>query len=100
MNDLNVSKTGDEVEKALPVLPLKNTVVFPDLVSVLAVGRTASLAAVQVAADGDQYLIAAAQRDPQQQNPALEDLHEIACLVRIKRVERGDDGAQVIVQGM
>ncbi|MGI9284683.1 MAG: LON peptidase substrate-binding domain-containing protein, partial [Pseudomonadales bacterium] len=100
MNDLIVSKTGAEVEEALPVLPLKNTVVYPDLVSVLAVGRSASLAAVQVAADGDQYLIAAAQRDPQQQNPALEDLHEIACLVRIKRVERRDDGAQVIVQGV
>lgn len=100
MNDLAVGKIDAEVEDALPVLPLKNTVVFPELVAVLAVGRASSLAAVQAAADSDQYLIAATQRDPQQQNPALEDLHEIACLVRIKRTERGDDGAQVIVQGV
>lgn len=100
MKDLTESKTGAEVEPALPVLPLKNTVVYPDLVSVLAVGRRASLAAVQAAAAGDQYLIAAAQRDPQQQDPAFEGLYEVACLVRVKRTERGDDGTQLIVQGV
>ena len=100
MNDLNVSTIGTEVEAALPVLPLKNTVIYPEQTSVLAVGRASSLAAIKAASDGDQLLIAVAQRDPQEQSPGPGDLHDVACLVRVQRVEEGEDGVRVVVQGI
>ncbi len=100
MNDLNVSKSSTDVESALPVLPLRNTVIFPEQITVLTIGRASTLAAIKAASDGDQLLITVAQRDPQEQSPGPGDLHEVACLARVQRIEQGDDGVRVVVQGL
>ena len=83
----------------LPILPLKDTVVFPHIVAPLAVGRARSLAAVQAAADDTRTFIAVAQRQPDTEDPTLEDLYPVGTLVKINRVEKRNQGAQVIVQG-
>ena len=85
---------------ALPVLPLKNTVVFPELVVPLAVGRPKSLAAVKAAAEHGQQLLTVAQRDADQEAPSRAEIHDFGTLVTIKRVERREGGANVIVQGI
>ena len=84
---------------SLPVLPLKNTVVYPELVLPLTVGRSKSLAALKAAADTNQRLITVAQRDPSHEEPERTDLYDIGTIVAVKRIERRDGGAQVIVQG-
>ena len=84
----------------LPVLPLKNTVVYPELVMPLAVGRAKSLAAVKAAADAGTVLLTIAQRDASLEDPTRAQLHDVGTLVTIKRVERREGGAQVIVQGV
>ena len=86
--------------QTLPVLPLKNTVVFPELVVPLAVGRPKSLAAVKAASEHSQQLLTVAQRDAEQDAPDRSGIHDIGTLVTIKRVERRDGGANVIVQGI
>ena len=83
----------------LPVLPLKDTVVYPEIVVPLAVGRPRSMAAVEAAMQEGRQFIVVAQRDPGVEEPHLEDLYEIGTVVKISRVEKRDDGAQVIVQG-
>ncbi len=83
----------------LPVLPLKDTVVFPKIVVPLAVGRAQSMAAVEAAMQESREFIAVAQKDPSQATPALHDLHPVGTVVKINRVEKRDGGAQVIVQG-
>jgi ATP-dependent Lon protease len=88
-----------EPRLSLPVLPLKNTVVYPELVLPLTVGRTKSLAALKAAADANQRLITVAQRDPSHEEPDRADLYDIGTIVAVKRIERRDGGAQVIVQG-
>ena len=85
---------------ALAVLPLKNTVVFPELVVPLAVGRAKSLAAVKAASEHGQQLLTVAQRDDEQDAPDRSGVHDIGTLVTIKRVERREGGANVIVQGI
>jgi ATP-dependent Lon protease len=85
---------------ALPVLPLKNTVVFPELVVPLAVGRPKSLGAVKAASDSNSQMLTVAQRDAEQDAPDRDGIHDIGTLVSIKRVERRDGGANVIVQGI
>ena len=84
---------------SLPILPLKDTVVFPHIVAPLAVGRARSLAAVQAAADGSRTFLAVAQRDADIDDPTIEQLYPIATLVTISRIEKRKQGAQVIVQG-
>lgn len=86
--------------QTLPVLPLKNTVVFPELVVPLAVGRPKSLAAVKASSEHNQQLLTVAQRDAEQDAPDRSGIHDIGTLVTIKRVERRDGGANVIVQGI
>jgi len=86
--------------QTLPVLPLKNTVVFPELVVPLAVGRPKSLVAVKAASDNNQQMLTVAQRDADQDAPDRAGVHDIGTLVTIKRVERRDGGANVIVQGV
>jgi ATP-dependent Lon protease len=93
---------NDMTEKlpTLPVLPLKNTVVYPDLVIPLNVGRAKSLAAVKAASEHDQQLITVAQRDASVDAPERREVYDIGTLVSIKRIERRDASAQVIVQGV
>lgn len=83
----------------LPVLPLKDTVVFPGIVVPLAVGRARSLAAIEAAMDQGRQFIAVAQRDPNVDNPSLDDLYQVGTIAKITRVEKQGNGAQVIVQG-
>ncbi|MEM8766053.1 MAG: endopeptidase La [Pseudomonadota bacterium] len=82
-----------------PALPLKNVVVFPQIVQHLAVGRRGSLAALAAAAEDKQRLLTVAQRTADIEEPTLADLHPVGTLVEVKRIERQDQGAQVIVQG-
>ncbi len=84
---------------SLPILPLKDTVVFPHIVAPLSVGRPRSLAAVQAAADNSRTFLAVAQRDSDIEDPTIDQLYSIATLVTINRIEKRKQGAQVIVQG-
>ena len=84
---------------SLPVLPLKDTVVFPQLVVPLSIGRPKSLAALEQALEGPRQFIAVAQRDPDAEDPGIDDLYEVGTVVKISRVEQRKDGAQVVVQG-
>ena len=91
------------MSETLPLLPLRNTVVFPHLAAPLAVGRSATLAAVETATRGEvdeHLLVCVAQLDGELESPGPDDLHSIGTLVSVRRVEHGDNGAQVLVQGL
>ncbi|MCY4212637.1 MAG: endopeptidase La [Gammaproteobacteria bacterium] len=81
------------------VLPLKNTVVFPQIVIPLAVGRKRSLAAVKAGVEAGQRIITAAQKEAGIEDPSWENLFEIATISTINHIEKRDKGSQVIVQG-
>lgn len=88
----------------LPLLPLKNVVVFPHLAVPLAVGRSASLAAVDKALEaaegpGTAELLCVAQKNSEEENPDVGDLHAVATRVQVRRIEHGEEGAQLLVQG-
>ena len=85
---------------AYPVLPLKDLVVFPQVVHHLAVGRRKSLAALAAAAEGNRELVGVAQRKPGIEDPDRDDLHAIGTVMKIIRIDHQDKGAQVIVQGV
>ena len=85
--------------QTLPVLPLKDTVVFPEIVVPLAVGRARSLAAVEAAMNEGRRFIAVAQREAEQNETGRADVYDYGTIVKINRVEKQDGGAQVIVQG-
>ncbi len=83
-----------------PVLPVRDTVVFPQTVTPLFVGRDRSLRAVEAALSQDAPIIVLAQRDASLQNPGPDDLQAIGTEVTIERVLRLPDGTtNVLGQG-
>ena len=83
-----------------PVLPLKNTVVYPQIVIPLAVGRPKSLAAVNAGIESGRRIVTVAQKQASIEDPARDDLFPIGTIATINRVEKREKGAQVIVQGV
>jgi ATP-dependent Lon protease len=91
-----------EQQTALPVLALKNVVVFPKLVIPLSVGRDVSRAAVDAAIEThDGEILLLAQKDPNQENPAAEDLNTTGTRAKIRKVLRSSShSVEIIVSGM
>ncbi|HYV65527.1 MAG TPA: LON peptidase substrate-binding domain-containing protein, partial [Myxococcales bacterium] len=87
---------------SLPVLPIKNTVLFPYLIMPLAVGRPLSVRAVRAAqATEEKEILVIAQRDASIDEPKQEDLYTIGTRAVIKKVKSGGDNVlEVIVLGM
>ena len=91
-----------EIEKGavLPVLPLKNSVLFPHLLMPLAVGRPASVAAIEAAlASEDKSIFVVAQRSSEVEQPGQSDLFTIGTTAVIKRMDRAEGALRLIIQG-
>ena len=81
----------------LPVVALRNTVVFPGLVTPIAVGREATLRAVDHASAGEQRVFAVAQRD-NVDRPSGDDLFTMGVVARISGLQRGKGVAHVMLE--
>src|SRR5690349_1831116 len=85
----------------LPLLPLKDVVVFPRMVLPLLVGRPYSLAAVEDCLAGGKELFLCTQRDPNAESPGPKDLFPIGVFANILQTLRMPDGSmKVIVEGL
>src|SRR5258705_3606926 len=89
------------IPEELPVLPLREMVVFPYMVLPLFVARDRSIAAVEDALSGDRLLLLSAQRDGEIEDPGPDDLYRVGTVVTVMRVLRMADGrVKVLVQGL
>ncbi len=85
----------------LPVLPLKNTVLFPYIILPLSVGREASLAAVDRALAEDRLILLSTQVDPHSEQPTPDELHKLGTAALIMRMLKLPDGRiRILVQGL
>lgn len=83
---------------SLPVLPLRDTVVYPGVAVPISAGRTGTIEAVQQALEGDRRLFAVAQRDNQDEaDPQI--LYSVGTVVRVIQTHRVRGGIQLLVQG-
>ncbi len=83
---------------SLPVLPLRDTVVYPGVAVPISAGRAGTVEAVQEALEGDRRLFAVAQRENQDE-PSPEVLYTVGTVVRIIQTHRVRGGIQLLVQG-
>ena len=89
-----------EVDEVVPVLPLRNMVLFPGVFMPVAIGRKSSLRLVREAEKKDLYVAVVCQKAADTERPALEDLHSIGTIAKIVRVlEMPDQSITVILQG-
>lgn len=88
------------VPDELPLLPLRNTVLFPGVVLPITVGRDKSIKAVNEAYKADKLVGVVAQKDSNVEDPTVTDLEDIGTVARIvKLIKMPDGGTTVIIQG-
>jgi ATP-dependent Lon protease len=83
----------------LPVLPMRETVVFPGVAVPISAGRPGTLEAVEKVLDGDRRLFAVCQRENVDE-PTTDVLYEMGVIVRILQVQRTPAGLQLLIQGV
>ncbi len=89
-----------EIPQELPILPLRNTVLFPGVVLPITVGRDKSIKAVSDAYRADKLIGVLAQKDSNVEDPAIHELVAVGTIARIiKVIKMPDGGTTVILQG-
>jgi ATP-dependent Lon protease len=98
MNNSDIEKIGDLV---LPALPLRNSLLFPNLTMPVSVSRDSSIAAVEAALSTEDKLIAIfAQKEQSVETPKEGDIYEIGTVGFVKRMHRREGAIHMMVQGM
>lgn len=96
------NENADEspIPAELPVLPLRNTVLFPGVVIPITVGRDKSIKAVNDAYRADKLIGVVAQKDSAVEDPTVSDLEDIGTVAKIvKQIKMPDGGTTIIIQG-
>jgi ATP-dependent Lon protease len=94
------AKLGEVFPDSLPILPLKNTVLFPGIVTPITVGRDKSIRAVQKAYEDNRLIGVLAQRDVKIEAPSERDLYRVGTIARILKLLKMPDGSTTaILQG-
>ena len=84
----------------LPLLPLRDVVVFPHMVIPLFVGRPKSIKALEAAMETGKSVLLVAQKTPSKDEPSVEDLYEIGCIASVLQMLKLPDGTvKVLVEG-
>lgn len=91
---------NEVLPQTLPILPLRNTVLFPGVVIPITAGRDASINLIKDANKGSKVIGVVAQKDEETENPLVGDIHTLGTVARILRVLKMPDGnTTVILQG-
>ena len=105
MSELNFDEpfepTNVEIPSTLPVLPLKETVIFPQSVSPLAIGQERSIALVDDVVAGERVLALVTARNTEAEQPGWDDLYEVGTAAIVHKMIRVPDGTlRILVQGI
>ncbi|WP_425563064.1 endopeptidase La [Luteimonas vadosa] len=97
----SMPETGTEPSQALPVLPLRDVVVFPHMVIPLFVGRDKSIRALDLAMESDKRILLVAQKSAETDDPAAGDLYEVGTVAQVLQLLKLPDGTiKVLVEGV
>ena len=100
-NDPADTETPAATTALVPVLPLRDVVVFPHMVIPLFVGREKSIRALDIAMEGDKRILLVAQKSAETDDPGAADLHEIGTLAQVLQLLKLPDGTiKVLVEGV
>lgn len=86
-----------EIPAEIPVLPLRNSVLFPGTISPLSVGRSSTLEMLEQSLPHGDLVAVVLQKDPEKDDVGLDDVHEVACLARVLRLVRPDQKSAVVI---
>lgn len=100
LHDGNEGDNAEAIPAEIPLLPLRNTVLFPGVVIPITVGREKSIKAVTDSYKLDKLIGVVSQKDSQVEEPEIKDLEKIGTVAKIiKMIKMPDGGTTVIIQG-
>lgn len=92
--------SDDNLPESLPILALRNTVLFPGIILPITVGRESSIKLVQDACEGNKLLGVVSQRQRDVEDPEGDDLYTVGTMATIlKRVRMPDGSKNIVIQG-
>ncbi len=98
---INVSEPQGTIPPKLPVLPLRDVVVFPYMIFPVLVGRESSLRAVNEALERNKYIFLAAQKSPVTEDPGMDDIHHEGTVAKIVQILKLPNGLmKILVDGL
>jgi ATP-dependent Lon protease len=100
---IRIERDGEvfEIRDKIPLLPLRDVVIYPYMTIPLLVGRNASVNAIEAAVQRDRVVFVLAQKRPEVADPASKDLYRVGTVVRVLQLFRLPDGTmRVLVEGI
>ena len=100
---IRIERDGEvfEIRDKIPLLPLRDVVIYPYMTIPLLVGRVASVNAIEAAVQKDRVVFVLAQKRPEVADPASKDLYRVGTVVRVLQLFRLPDGTmRVLVEGI
>ncbi len=90
-----------EIPERMPLVPVRDLVVFPYTIVPLFISRAASVSAIDAAVSSNRIALLSAQREVDRDDPSLEDMHRVGTVGMVMRTRRLDDGRmKALVQGL
>ncbi len=97
----NVDKSDVNAPKRLTVLPLRDIVIFPNMIFPVLIGRSSSLKAVSEAVERDKFIFVSAQRNPEVEEPGVEDIYRNGTISKIIQIMRLPNNLlKVLIDGL
>ncbi len=93
-DDMNPSA---DLPDELPLLALKNTVLFPGMILPITIGREKSINAVKEAEKGNKFIAVTSQKDIKTQSPSRDDLHQIGTIAKVVKLLKMPDGTMTAI---
>ena len=98
-----IDEDEDDIDlpEIMPLLPVRDVVIFSDMLLPLYIGRERSVRAVEEAVSDDGYILLAAQKDPTIEDPSTEEIFTVGTVSRVLRILKLPDGrVKALVQGL
>ena len=94
-------KSPRKTSKNLPLLPLRDVVVFPHMVAPLLVGRESSMRAVEKAMKKDRIIFVSAQKEAAVNHPTESDIHRVGTIAEVLQVMKlPDNSSRILLEGI
>ncbi|OGR02301.1 MAG: endopeptidase La, partial [Deltaproteobacteria bacterium RIFOXYA12_FULL_61_11] len=94
-------KIEEQIPDRLPVLPIRDVVIFPYMIVPLFVGRSSSINAVDEAIEHERFIFLSTQRDSQDENPLPKGVYRLGCIGIIMKQHKLPDGRiKILIQGV
>ncbi|MBU1028687.1 endopeptidase La [Patescibacteria group bacterium] len=92
---------GKKNTREAPLIPLRDTVVFPRVALPIVVRRSRSMKALEEAMNHDRVIVLSAQRDPETEDPEVNQVYDICSLAKVRELVKQDEGTvRVLVEGL